>query len=137
MFSSAITAEPALQPWKENPWYWSYCGEPVLLLGGSDDDNLFQWRQEDLINQLDRLAAAGGNVIRNTMSDSKDRGFEIYPFQQRVISNAIWCVGIRYHPQMIARIHINGCNSPIRRFDECQSLNTWYTNTKSLAEIQV
>ena len=43
MFSSAITAEPALQPWKENPWYWSYCGEPVLLLGGSDDDNLFQW----------------------------------------------------------------------------------------------
>ena len=82
MFSSAITAELALQPWKENPWYWSYCGEPVLLLGGSDDDNLFQWRQEDLINQLDRLAAAGGNVIRNTMSDRKDRGFEIYPFQQ-------------------------------------------------------
>ena len=82
MFSSATTAEPALQPWQENPWYWSYHGEPILLLGGSDDDNLFQWRQEDLINQLDRLATAGGNVIRNTMSDRKDLGFEIYPFQQ-------------------------------------------------------
>jgi hypothetical protein len=35
-----------------------------------------------LIAQLDRLASAGGNVIRNTMSDRKDQGFEIYPFKQ-------------------------------------------------------
>lgn len=75
---SAI-AQP-LQPWAENPWYWSYHGDPVLLLGGSDDDNLFQWPEAELIAQLDRLAAAGGNVIRNTMSDRKDRGFEVYPF---------------------------------------------------------
>ena len=74
--------EPALRPWSENPWYWSYQGEPVLLLGGSDDDNLFQWLEENLIPQLDRLAAAGGNVIRNTMSDRKDKGFETYPFNQ-------------------------------------------------------
>jgi hypothetical protein len=73
-------AEPRLQPWGENPWYWSYRGEPVLLLGGSDDDNLFQWPEPDLVAQLDRLAAAGGNVIRNTMSDRKDKGFEVYPF---------------------------------------------------------
>ena len=83
---AACPAHPAplpLQPWAENPWYWSYRGEPVLLLGGSDDDNLFQWLEPDLITQLDRLAAAGGNVIRNTMSDRKDKGFEIYPFRQR------------------------------------------------------
>jgi hypothetical protein len=54
----------------------------VLLLGGSDDDNLFQWPEKDLAEQLDRLAAAGGNVIRNTMSDRKDKGFEVYPFRQ-------------------------------------------------------
>lgn len=72
---------PELRPWADNPWYWSYGGEPVLLLGGSDDDNLFQWPEQDLIAQLDRLAAAGGNVIRNTMSDRKDRGFEVYPFK--------------------------------------------------------
>ncbi len=79
---SADTQAP-LQPWTENPWYWSYRGKPVLLLGGSDDDNLFQWSEKDLIAQLDRLADAGGNVIRNTMSDRKDKGFEVYPFRQR------------------------------------------------------
>ena len=78
----ADAAEPPLRPWSENAWYWSYQGQPVLLLGGSDDDNLFQWPEEELIPQLDRLAAAGGNVIRNTMSDRKDKGFEVYPFKQ-------------------------------------------------------
>ena len=42
LIQSAAT-EPTLRPWPENPWYWSYHGKPVLLLGGSDDDNLFQW----------------------------------------------------------------------------------------------
>lgn len=79
----AVETEPALRPWSENPWYWSYQGNPVLLLGGSDDDNLFQWPENDLLPQLDRLAAAGGNVIRNTMSDRQDKGFEVYPFDQR------------------------------------------------------
>lgn len=72
----------AVEPWQRNPWYWSQDGEPVLLLGGSDDDNLFQWPAEKLIPQLDRIVAAGGNVIRNTMSDRRDGGFEVYPFLQ-------------------------------------------------------
>lgn len=76
-------ADTAIAPWPDNPWYWCYHGEPVLLLGGSDDDNLFQWPEDILIPQLDRLANAGGNVIRNTMSDRKDKGFEVYPFKQR------------------------------------------------------
>ena len=75
-------AQAPLQPGKANPWYWSVGDTPVLLLGGSDDDNLFQWPKERLIPQLDRLAAAGGNVIRNTMSDRPDKGFEVYPFHQ-------------------------------------------------------
>ena len=70
IWSSMATAdEPTLRPWSENAWYWSYHGQPVLLLGGSDDDNLFQWPEEKLIPQLDRIVAAGGNVVRNTMSD--------------------------------------------------------------------
>ncbi len=73
---------PAIEPWKENPWYWSHHGQPVLLLGGSDDDNLFQWPKARLIPQLERIARAGGNVIRNTMSDRRDGGFEVYPFLQ-------------------------------------------------------
>lgn len=77
-----VGAEPVLEPWAKNPWYWSDHGEPVLLLGGSDDDNLFQWPEKDLLVQLDRLVAAGGNVIRNTMSSRHDMGFEVFPFKQ-------------------------------------------------------
>ncbi|MEO1973744.1 MAG: putative collagen-binding domain-containing protein [Pirellulaceae bacterium] len=82
LVAGAATAEPSLRPWDENSWYWSYGGKPVLLLGGSDDDNLFQWPEKQLVAQLDRLAKAGGNVIRNTMSDRKDKGFEVYPFKR-------------------------------------------------------
>lgn len=78
---SVMAVEPALRPWIKNPSYWSYHGEPLLLLGGSDDDNLFQWPEKDLLAQLDRLADAGGNLIRNTMSSRKDRGFEVFPFK--------------------------------------------------------
>ena len=60
----------------EYPRYWEYDGEPVLLLGGSDEDNLFQ--MPGLEAQLDFLAGAGGNYVRNTMS-SRDSG-NLWPF---------------------------------------------------------
>ncbi len=71
-----------LRPSRENPFYWQYKGETLLLVGGTDDDNLFQWPSPQLEEQLDTLAAAGGNYIRNTMSDRQDRGWEQYPFKQ-------------------------------------------------------
>jgi len=70
-----------IQPWASNPRYWQFKGQPVLLLGGSKDDNLFQI--PDLQEHLDEIRAAGGNYIRNTMSDRKDKNFEVYPFLQR------------------------------------------------------
>lgn len=70
-----------IQPWPKNSRCWQYQGQPVLLLGGSKDDNLFQI--PDLKEHLDEIRAAGGNYIRNTMSDRKDKGFEVYPFLQR------------------------------------------------------
>lgn len=68
--------EPALQiqPWTDNPRYWAWGGEePLLLLGASNNDNLFQ--SPDFPRQLETLAKAGGNFIRCTMSsrDSLDR----------------------------------------------------------------
>jgi hypothetical protein len=78
--SAAEKNEDRIQPWPENPRYWQYQGQPVLLLGGSKDDNLFQI--PDLVEHLDEIRAAGGNYIRNTMSDRRDKGFEVYPFQQ-------------------------------------------------------
>ena len=69
-----------IQPSPANPFYWQYKGRPVLLLGGSVDDNLFQL--SNLEQHLDEMQAAGGNYIRNTMSDRHDKGFEVYPFKR-------------------------------------------------------
>lgn len=69
-----------IKPFTGNPYYWQYKGKPVLLLGGSKDDNLFQI--PDLKEHLDLLASVGGNYIRNTMSSRKDRGSELYPFKK-------------------------------------------------------
>jgi hypothetical protein len=55
-----------IQPYAENSYYWQYEGKPVLLLGGSKDDNLFQI--PDLEAHLDLVKSVGGNYIRNTMS---------------------------------------------------------------------
>jgi hypothetical protein len=56
-----------IQPNRENPYYWQYQGEPVLLLGGSWQDNLFN-HPVGLAEHLDLLVASGGNYVRNTMS---------------------------------------------------------------------
>lgn len=76
----AQSGSDRIQPYSENPYYWQYEGKPVLLLGGSEDDNLFQL--PNLREHLDAIGAAGGNYIRNTMSDRPDRGFEVYPFRR-------------------------------------------------------
>jgi len=78
--SSAGDAD-RIQPWSKNPRYWQYKGRPVLLLGGSKDDSLFQI--PDLKEHLDAMAAVGANYIRNTMSDRPDHDFEVYPFAKR------------------------------------------------------
>ncbi len=62
----------------DHPFFWSYKGEPILLLGGSDEDNLFQ--SSDLEEQLDMLVESGGNYVRNTMS-SRDAG-NLWPFHK-------------------------------------------------------
>lgn len=71
---------PRIKPYAGNRFYWQYKGEPLVLLGGSKDDNLFQL--PDLEEHLDEIRAVGGNYIRNTMSDRPDKGFEVYPFKR-------------------------------------------------------
>jgi hypothetical protein len=77
------TEQQSIRPWAPNPRYWEYKGRPTLLIGGSDDDNLFQWPAERLELQLTLLRGVGGNYVRNTMSDRRDGGFEQYPFARR------------------------------------------------------
>ncbi len=69
-----------IKPFAQNQWYWQYKGEPAILIGGSDDDNLFQWAGKKLTDHLDLLVSAGGNYVRNTMSD-RDEG-NIYAFKK-------------------------------------------------------
>ena len=64
-----------------NPAYWQYGGRPVVLIGGSKDDNLFQI--PDLQQHLDLLQSVGGNYVRNTMSARNDKGFEVQAFGRR------------------------------------------------------
>jgi hypothetical protein len=62
-----------IQPYARNPRYWQYKGRPVLLLGGSGQDNLFNHptglEPGDVLEaHLDLLVSVGGNYVRNTMS---------------------------------------------------------------------
>jgi hypothetical protein len=66
--------------YKANPRYWQYKGKPVLPVGGSKDDNLFQ--MPDVEKHLREMKAVGGNFVRNTMSDRNDKDFEVYPFKK-------------------------------------------------------
>jgi len=65
-----------IRPYAANPFYWQYKGRPVLLLGGSIEDNLFQI--PDIEEHLDLLASVGGNYVRCTVS-SRDDG-NVWPF---------------------------------------------------------
>ena len=60
-----------IQVYKGNPQYWQHKSEPVLLLGGSVEDNLFQI--PNLKEHLDLLQSVGGNYVRCTMS-CRDEG---------------------------------------------------------------
>jgi hypothetical protein len=67
-----------IQPYAGNPFYWQYKGKPVLLLGGSVEDNLFQI--PNIEAHLDLLKSVGGNYVRCTMS-SRDES-DVWPFEQ-------------------------------------------------------
>ena len=75
---SPTSTNASLRPYEKNPFYWQYDDEPVMLLGGSKDDNLFQI--PDLYTHLTAIHEAGGNYVRNTMS-SRDEG-NIRAFKQ-------------------------------------------------------
>jgi hypothetical protein len=82
-----------IQPYPGNPTYWQYRGEPILLIGGADQDNPFNHPHlppEGLASHLDLLVSQGGNYIRNTMTsrDLVDEDLEFfrsrnhYPFHR-------------------------------------------------------
>ncbi len=73
------SAQERIVPAPDNPWYWSYKGKKVLLLGGSDEDNLFN-NPELMRDNLEKLVRCGGNYIRGTLS-WRDKG-NVPPFEK-------------------------------------------------------
>jgi hypothetical protein len=75
--SCSIADPPATQndlqikPWESNPSYWQYKGQPVLLLGAIDNNNLFRLYNLEL--HLDSLVSIGGNYIRFGLSGHEDQ----------------------------------------------------------------
>lgn len=70
--------ENRIQIYKDNPRYWQYKGKPVLLIGGSVDDNLFQI--PNLKEHLELLKSVGGNYVRSTMGWTE--AVDVPPFKK-------------------------------------------------------
>ncbi|MGC9349378.1 MAG: hypothetical protein ACP5JG_14665 [Anaerolineae bacterium] len=68
--------EDRLRPYIQNPTYWQYKQQPVLLAGGSKTDHIFLL--DDLKDHLDDIHAVGGNCVRNTMSQREARSLKPY-----------------------------------------------------------
>ena len=82
------TTDDVIDPiriYSANPFYWEYKGEPMLLLGGSKEDNLFN-HPEGIAEHLDLLRSVGGNYIRNTMS-SRNPG---NPWPHKMLENGLY-----------------------------------------------
>jgi hypothetical protein len=71
------TADESIRPHGKNPRYWQYDDKPVLLLGGSWQDNLFN-HPTNLEAHLDLLASVGGNYVRNVMSHRNEGN--VFPY---------------------------------------------------------
>ena len=69
--TAQVSNPNGIEIYPENAHYWQYNGNPVLLLGGSSDDNIFQ---APLVEQeVQLLKSLGGNYLRCTMS-ARDEG---------------------------------------------------------------
>ncbi|MBE0675474.1 MAG: hypothetical protein IH591_12505 [Bacteroidales bacterium] len=79
-----IKNQDHLKPWSENPRYWQYKGKPILLLGGSKTDHIFL--ADGLLEHLNEIHEAGGNYVRNTMSQREGKDLKPY----KLLANGIF-----------------------------------------------
>lgn len=75
---AAVKVSSPIHTSESHHQYWSMNGENIMLLGGSIEDNLFQY--ESIETHLDLLKSMGGNYVRNTMS-SRDQG-DVWAFNK-------------------------------------------------------
>lgn len=110
--------ETPIEVCPRHSWYWSYEGETVLLLGGSDEDNLFN----DLAlmsENLDALAACGGNYIRCTLSWRDENN--VPPFQK---TDGTYDLS-QFNPEFFERLET--CCRECRQRDIILQIEFWAT----------
>ncbi len=56
----------SIRPCSNNPWYWEYKGQPIMLIGASDRDNLWQWTGDRLIT----ISSGFGHSFYNIANES-------------------------------------------------------------------
>jgi hypothetical protein len=121
-----------IQPWSENARYWQYKGEPLLLLGGSWQDNLFNHPHE-LEAHLDVLRSAGGNYVRNTMShrnvgnvfayaQDEEGRFDLDRFNDEYWQRFERFLELTHERDIIVQIEIL---DPWDKYEDHQSLGGW------------
>jgi hypothetical protein len=127
--SEYITIDP------ENPWYWNYQGQTILLLGMSWQDNLFN-HPTRLEEHLDVIQQAGGNYLRNTMSHRNvgnefafvrdENGlFDLTRFNQEYWNRFEQFLEMTYQREMIVQLEIW---DPWDYYEDHQSYGGWSKN---------
>lgn len=102
----------------KNHFYWEYKEKPVLLLGGSDEDNLFN-HPNLMHDNLDKLRECGGNYIRCTLS-SRDEG-NVWPFEK---VNGLYDLN-QFNPEFWERL--NQCLNEAYKRDIIVQVEVWAT----------
>lgn len=97
-----------IRPYLKNPRFWEFEGAPILLIGGSVEDNLFQIT--NLEEHLDHLVDAGGNYVRCTMS-SRDEG-NVWPYAEENTTLEAWAFyAVRGHERNPFFVTVPECNN--------------------------
>lgn len=107
-----------IQTWYSNSQFWQYQKKPVLLLGGSDEDNLFN--HPDLMKRnYALLEKIGGNYIRCTLS-CRDEG-NVWPFLKKAERYDL----NRFNPEFWERLDL--CLKEAKKRDIIVQIEIWAT----------
>ncbi len=75
--------EARIKPYTENPGYWQYKGQPVMLLGANTTDSPYLLADQEAY--YDELAGLGGNFTRYNVKQRLDNNLvKIFPYKKRI-----------------------------------------------------
>ncbi|WP_373494679.1 hypothetical protein [Aquiflexum sp.] len=117
---------------KRSPWYWNYEGKPIVLLGGSWQDNMFN-HPTGLEDHLDVMVSVGANYIRNTMShrnignvfpydQNEDSFFDLDSFNKEYWNRFSNFLELTYQRNIIVQLEIW---DPWDMYEDHQSFGGW------------